>query len=246
MSAAQAPSATIETEGPWKGDTNYEHPAFGVATVTRWTAGGTGFRMFGSDLSHNVGLTIKIQLAGLHRGLSTDRVFPKGTIVEWTMSESQWARFVASVGNGSGIPVTLRHYREGEFVNAPLIAAPELSRKEVHGQEMADRLKQALKDAAADVELLGKMIEEGRLNKKELREMHGRLSRSIGYAPGNVKFAFDTFVEAVETVVDDAKTEVEAHVGHLATRQDGAAPPASPRLADEHGEAVPLQPGADA
>ena len=83
---------------------------------------------------------------------------------------------------------------------------------------MAQRLKDALRDATSEIAALGAMLDEGKISKKELREMHGRLSRAIGYVPGNVKFAYDMFAEAVEHTVEDAKTEFEAHVAATADR----------------------------
>lgn len=217
MKREQLPTETTESEGPFKGDKNYEHPAFGLVTVTRWTSS-RAFRLFGSDLGHNVGLTIKVALAGMKRGNSYDRHYERERLLEITLSEAQWSRLVSSIGNGNGLPVTLSNYRTGELLDAPNIAAPELSRKELHGEEMKRSLKEALKEAEAEVAALGAMIDQGKFSKVALREMHGRLQRAIGYAPGNVQFAYDMFAERLEATVEDAKTEFEAHVGAAADR----------------------------
>ncbi len=213
-----APTASPVESGPWKGSTEFNHPAFGQVTVTRWQSGGRGHRLFGSDLSHSSGITIKVSRAELRRGLSTDWIHATEPVVEFSMSESQWSRMVSAIGVGSGVPVTLRNYRAGEFVDAPLIAAPELSRKELHAHEMRERLVEALRTASEQIDRMGTMIDEGKLSKKELRELHATLSRAVGQMPGNVAFAFDTFTEAIEQVVEDAKSEVEAHIGALAMR----------------------------
>jgi hypothetical protein len=214
----EAPSATTLDSGPWKGSTEHDHPAFGQVVVTRWTSGGSGHRLFGSDLSHSTGITIKLSRANLRRGLSSDWIHATEPVAEFSMSESQWARMVSSIGVGSGVPVTLMAYREGSFFQPPMIAAPELSRKELHGEEMRQRMTEALQEAMAQVNRLGSMIDEGKIGKKDLRELHSTLARAVSHMPGNVAFAFDTFTEAIEQVVDEAKTEVEAHVGALAMR----------------------------
>jgi hypothetical protein len=214
----EAPRATTVDSGPWKGDTEYEHPAFGQVVVTRWTSGGPGQRLFGSDLAHSTGITIKPSRASLRRGLSTDWIHATDPVAEFSMSESQWARMVSSIGVGSGVPVTLMAYREGSFYQPPMIAAPELSRKELHGEEMRQRMTEALQEAMEQVNRLGSMIDEGKIGKKDLRELHATLARAVSHMPGNVAFVFDTFTEAIEQVVDEAKTEVEAHVGALAMR----------------------------
>ena len=214
----EAPRATTVESGPWKGETEHDHPAFGQVVVTRWTSGGSGHRLFGSDLSHSTGITIKLSHANLRRGLSTDWIHGTEPVAEFSMSESQWARMVSSIGVCSGVPVTLMAYRQGSFIQPPMIAAPELSRKELHAEEMRQRMTDALAEAMTQVKRLGTMIDDGKIVKKDLRELHLTLERAVSHMPGNVAFAFDTFTEAIEQVVDDAKTEVEAHVGSLAMR----------------------------
>lgn len=213
-----APTATPVESGPWKGSTEFNHPAFGQVTLTRWQSGGRGHRLFGSDLSHSSGITIKVSRAELRRALSTDGIHATEPVVEFSMSESQWSRMVSAIGLGSGVPVTLRHYRSGEFVEAPLIAAPELSRKELHAHEMRERLLEALQTANEQIDRMRTMIDEGKLSKKDLRELHATLSHAVGRIPGNVAFAFDTFTEALEQVVGDAKSEFEAHIGAFSMR----------------------------
>lgn len=214
----EAPRATSIDSGPWKGETEYDHPAFGQVVVTRWTSGGAGYRLFGSDLAHSTGITIKLSRANLRRGLSTDWIHATEPVAEFSMSESQWARMVSSIGIGTGVPVTLGAYRQGAFYEPPLIASPELSRKELHAEEMRQRMTEALQEAMTQVKRLGTMIDDGKLAKKDLRELHATLQRAVSHMPGDVAFAFDTFTEAIEQVVDEAKTEIEAHVGSLATR----------------------------
>lgn len=77
-----APTASPMDSGPWKGSTEFNHPAFGQVTVTRWQSGGPWHRLFGSDLSHPSGITIKVSRADLGRGLSTDWIHPTEPIVE--------------------------------------------------------------------------------------------------------------------------------------------------------------------
>lgn len=211
------PTITAEEGGPWDGAKNYDHPAYGLASVARWTTGGS-HRMFGSDLGHSSGLTIRVSTAAMRRGLSNDWIHDTGTIVEFDMSESQWARFVASVGNGGGVPVTLSHYNSGNMLHAPMIAEPHLSKKELHGVEMAERLQKALSEAREQVRALGAMIDEGQIGKRELRKIHETLERVVSQAPGSVQFIYEQFAEATEKVVDDAKTEIEAHVNGVALR----------------------------
>lgn len=213
----QLPTETVTSESARQGEKTYEHPAFGLVTVSRWQ-GSTPTRLYGSDLAHRGGLTITIDQSKMRRGLSSDWHSSEKTVCEFSMSESQWARFVASVGNGGGIPVTLNHYRKGDFVMAPAIAQPELSRKELHGQEIRDEVKSAVAGLQAELKRLASLIDSGKLGKKELREMHREMEITVGNLPGNLGYAMDTFVKASDKVVEEAKTEIEAHVDGMATR----------------------------
>jgi hypothetical protein len=199
----------------------YTHPAFGLVTVTQWHGGGPAenTRMFGSDIGHNSGITLHFESAELVRdALSEDKIYGHGKLLEVTMSLSQWSRFVSSIGNGGGIPVTIRKKRGGDLIPCPQIAAPEASKREVHGEEMAEALKERLAAMRAQVDKLGAMIADGKITKTTLKEAHSELRRHCEQLPGSVQFVYDQFARATEHVVNDAKTEFEVHVDAVASR----------------------------
>jgi hypothetical protein len=87
-------------------DTVFRHPAFGNICVSRPSGSAT---LFGSELKHQHYVSITINRAEKHRSLHRDWIFGKDTILEISMSESQWATFVASSGMGGGTPCTLNY-----------------------------------------------------------------------------------------------------------------------------------------
>lgn len=204
-----------------KGSDNevHHHPAFGVITVAQWHGGGSewGARMFGSDLKHRTGMTIEVRTAIRKRALGGDWVHDRDLLVKFDMTLSQWARFVSSVGNGSGTPVTLGMYRspDAEMIDAPSIAEPELSKRELHGEEMAQTLREALQEMADLTDRLGTMI-DGTVSKKELRDIHKSMKITVDNLPLNVQFAHDQFARATEKLVDQTKTEIEGFIDGLA------------------------------
>jgi hypothetical protein len=194
------------------------HPAFGQVTVVQWHGGGAG-RMFGSDLGHHSGIRMSFYAAHLVRSdLSSDRTHAGALLLEVELSLSQWSRLVSSIGNGSGIPVTLAYRRDGPLVPCPQIAAPEASKKELHGEEMATKLRQRLDAITGHIGRLGTMIDEGKITKTELREIQRELARHAQQLPGSVQFVFDQFAEATEKIVDDARIEIETHVDGVARK----------------------------
>lgn len=217
MSKQEQSPTEVASTGPLGGGTDFHHPAFGCINVVRWSSS-KGNRLYGSDMGHSGGLTIKISGSSMRRDNSRDWHMEQETITEFDMSESQWARFVASVGNGSGVPVTLSCYREGKLIVAPAIAAPDLSRKELHGEEIRQEVAKVIHDLKAEVQRLSELIESGKTSKKELRDVHHEMKCKIENLPSNLGYAMDSFVRAADKVSDEAKTEIECYVNGMATR----------------------------
>ena len=200
MDRAEQPTAKRVEDGPWAGSMDLDHPAFGMLNVTRWTGGAKdgGFRMFGSDLRHRAGLTVTLSTASMRRGLSTDWHHEKDALVEFTLSESQWARFVSSVGVGSGVPITLRRYMSSGMVVAPEIAEPELTKKERHGEELRRTMSEALGKIAQSIDKLSGMLDSGKIGKTELRGLVHEMRVAVGNLPSDVQCALTTFDAATE------------------------------------------------
>lgn len=194
------------------------HPAFGNVTVVQWHGGGgEGDRLCGSDLRHNTGIRIAFHIAEHHRGLSYDRWPGRELLLEVDMSQAQWARFVASQGNGDGLPCTVRYRRTGALEQTPSIAQPEASKREVFGEEMAGALRERLEAITEQVDRLGRLIEGGG-GKKELRAVHAELARHADQLPGSVQFVHHQFARSTEKMSQDAMTEVEGYVMGMAQR----------------------------
>lgn len=213
---------TRPTEAPKLAESNrwgdkYTHRAFGSVTVHQWHAH-PGVRLFGSDLVHSSGISICFRAADLHRDLSHDRPSSGEVLLEIEMSEAQWARFVSSQGNGDGNPVTIAARRNGNLEQPPMIAAPEATKREVHGEEMAAALRDRLVAMEEHIAALGSMIDSGKVSRTGLRELHKELARHCGQLPGSVQFVYDQFSRATEQVAEDAKVEVEAFVSRTAQR----------------------------
>lgn len=215
----QLPTETQLTKGAFSGETELTHPAYGLISVARWTTSSDNDeRMFGTEMNHRSGITITLSQAANRRALNKDWIHETNTVAEWSMSESQWARFVASVGLASGVPVTLQRYNTSNLESVPGIAVPVLTKKERHGAEIERSAADAVSKLQAELTRLAQMIEDGKANKKELRSVHHNLSCSLDNLPKDLRYAMDTFNRGMEKTIDDAKTEIEAHIAGTATR----------------------------
>jgi hypothetical protein len=211
------------------------HPAYCVAHVTHWTAT-PGYRLFGSDLIHGSGVTLRFHEARMHRGLSSDTTFAGRGILEVDLSHSQWANLISS-SMGRNVPCTITERIEGQYKSTPMIAMPEATKKEVHGEEMAAALKRQLEGIQAQIAALGAHLENGG-GKKELREIHKNLLRMAGQLPGSVQFVYDQFAEATEDVVHQAKTEIDGYVNGVVHALGLKSLSELPRLAHDKGGAA--------
>lgn len=232
----QAP-AVIETEGNPLGDKTFKHPAFGIVALHSWSASGDGMRLYGSDLRHSTGMTLTLFKSEQVRGLSGNYHAQRERVAEFSMSASQWARLVSSVGRGGGVPVTLENYREGQYFEAPMIGDPPKPRAEVFRDEMADGVRKHLTAMQVHVARLGVMLDSGKLTKTELREVYKELARHCEQLPGSVEFVHEQFERSIEHSLSDAKTELEAHIDGVA-KQIGyeSLRELAPRLTDAKGE----------
>lgn len=188
----------------------HNHPAFGVVTVTR-PSYSPGINLFGSDLSHQNAISITIQTAKLERDLNRDWVFPTGTVLEFTMSESQWAKFVAGAGRSMATPVTLDTVSQGPLVRLPGISVPKESRKDTFNQEFKEKLDEAIGSINSLTEQLEELASGKSVSKVALKHLVANLKNKVSNLPKNMDFAVESFQEVTETVVEEAKAEIEAY-----------------------------------
>lgn len=181
------------------------HPAFAVATVH--TSSGTPRALFQSDLMHNNTIVLSIQTATRRRDLQRDWVHPRRELIEIEMSETQWGALVSSMGKGSGVPVTLRRTENEAFVPA----LPYQPRTAENRREVRETVERLLADATAAMAALD-AAEDSKAGVKERRELRNKLRSTLDNAGGNARFAIDSLAEAAESLVNQAKADIETHI----------------------------------
>ena len=208
----------------------YSHPAYGVVTVSRPQCT-PGVYLFGSDLSHGHYISVTIQTAELERNLHRDWVFPKGQVVEFSMSEAQWGRFGSGAGRSQATPITLNRLSEGPLVAIPGIKHPEKSRKDSFDKEFGVKLDKAMQGINTIAGQLEEVLNDKSISKVKLKGIVANLKSQASSLPKNLDFAVESFKEATEDMVEEAKAEVEAYfiqtahsygVGAMAAMVDGS------------------------
>lgn len=208
LGRAAAVAPTKVREDDLHGD-QYEHPAYGVIEISRYSQGGPGTRLFGSELNHSntVGLTIK---AGhLTRNLNRDRIHGSEVFIDVQMSEAQWVSLIASGGMGEGTPCTLRYApKDGYELEArPEIAAPTL--RDTFGKEIEDTARRYIADAQAGIAKLKELLDKPSIGKRDLAKIVRDLDITFGNFPSNMGFIKKQLGEAVEDVIASGKAEIE-------------------------------------
>lgn len=208
----------------------YSHPAYGVITVTRPQCT-PGVNLFGSDLSHNHYISVTIQTAEMERDLHRDWVFPRGQVVEFSMSEAQWGKFVSGAGRSQDTPITLNRLSQGPLVAVPGIKPPEKNRKDGFNEEFGVKLEQAMQGINDIADQLEGVLNDKSISKVKLKGIVANLKSQANNLPGDLNFAVESFKEVTEVMVEEAKAEVEAHfiqtahsygVGAMAAMVDGS------------------------
>lgn len=243
----QAPIVTaIPTgRGYEKNDVRVDHPAFGVIKVTHPSGPQT---LFGSDLVHHESICIEISTAHIDRSLSRDWIHADRRVVEFRMSLAQWAHFVASQGDGTGTPITFDcKPADLRWETVPGIELVSNSAQN-HRKDLENHVRNAVaayKDAVDDIQ---RLIDAGKANKGELRDLHARLSVLTSRLAGTAGFVMESFHKSMEETVQAAKIEVESHADHVIHRLgldvlDGYKKAAPELAADGVGEVEVGSPG---
>lgn len=196
-----------------KGDgrlTNFEyrHPAYATIGASR-VSGHTS--LFQSEFNHQHYVTVRISPAKLSRSLAQDWVHEtRLPYIEVHMSEAQWATFVSSMNNGTGVPCTLGN-KDG--IAAPRLPPPKPPEATFKSEVEADTAAamSAMRDALKAVDGLG-------ISKKKAEEVRGKIVSAMRKLDDSLPFIAGMFSEHMENTVEKAKVEVNAYATQTINR----------------------------
>lgn len=202
----EEPTRTYRT-GPAteKGEYEEEHPAFGLASVSR--ASGGPRTLFQSDLQHSETIRLTISRAIRGRSLMRDWLHPRAELIEIEMSLSQWGALISSQGMGVGTPVTIRRTESEVFV-PELPYEPRIAAVVDESKKTVSRLLEHIKDKYSNL----RSVIDNKGGVKATREAADSLRWAIESAEGNTAFAVKSVAEATDSVVGQARADIEAHI----------------------------------
>lgn len=194
----------------------YRHPAYGNVAVFR-TSGRT--KLHGVHYPQQHFMTIEVSTASMRRNLSNDWHGPDDTLVQFQMSEVQWAAFVASAGQGGGTPCTLTRYtKPGTGERMWVQMHDEETRKELFMQEAQDDARECAEALDKAREIAKRMAEGGSVRKSDVAELTEQLRIAHARLSDGIPWVLQQADEAIDEAITAAKAEMEAHAAFTMQR----------------------------
>lgn len=178
-----------------------QHPAWVLVGASRVSASPPGAVLFDSDTRHQHYVVVRVKRAQRRRDLNRDWKYGRETIVEFAMSEAQWASFVSSMNVGDGVPATLTWdatLDEPRVPGMPYEPRLQVSMDEVHA-------------AAAKAEEKVRAAFQAYKEKKSAATLRD-LENAIEHMTPNIDFAAKSLAEHAENVVQRSRADIEAFV----------------------------------
>lgn len=177
------------------------HPAWILVGASRVSSSPPGAVLFDSDIKHQHYVVVHVKRASRKRHLSSDWKGGHETIVEFAMSEAQWASFVSSMNTGDGVPATLQW--DATLPDPQVPGMPHAPRLQVS----MDEVRAAAGEAQAKVQAAFAAYAE----KKSAANLRA-LEIAIQHMTPNMAFAAESLTEHAENVVQRARADIEAFV----------------------------------
>ena len=185
------------------------HPAYGIASFHR-VCGNAG-NLFGSsvDCDHYVEMEIssgvEIESDSYHSYLSSGKPH-----IRVAFSPAQFAELITSMNIGPGVPCTIK-----EIAGERIDKIPD----EIHINELdrqKDNFKKQMKELSENLHKAQNRIKEllslPRLTKEQKDELRNVLYKGIQDIDSNIPFYMEMFDEATDSIVQEAKAEIDATV----------------------------------
>lgn len=189
--------------------TRHTHPSYGKIAFTRTYSNGTDF--FGSELTQDNYVSLEIHNAEVIRDLSCDRYFTDGpTLVRVRLSSAQFAELITSMNVGSGVCCTI------ERINGQKVEEyqPQESRKEFVHNEFKLRMKEFSNQLTEKQKQAKELINKKTLSKEDMRLLNNYIEWLSQEISSNIPYFAERFQQTMDTVVHEAKLEVENAIQH--------------------------------
>ncbi len=186
-----------------------EHESFGMMQISRVTGDHTGLFLVGNEQSSF--MRIRIHEAKVERKLMQEWPFAGACILEFEMSEAQWAHAISSPNIGMGVPVTLTARSFGKLENLKPPPSSVASRQTI-SSEIRKMVRKMVGDFSKTIDDLKKVEDASKgANKKALADIRRELERTESVMTSNMGFAVEQAEKALDRQVEEGKREIDSY-----------------------------------
>jgi hypothetical protein len=189
-------------------DNDKKHPSFGTVRWSRVT--GTVDNLFMSSLKHGHFIELEITNATQTRRdyhQTTYHSSGNRPIIRVRMSEAQFAQFITTPNDGSGVPCTITRMDNQAVPQCPPDEQMVQFRTELH-----EDAKQVTHGARETLSRVRAMLKGKTVRKGDLREIESQLEGLLRNVESNMPFLVKQFHEYMDGVFHDAVAQFEGHV----------------------------------
>lgn len=205
---------TVPLEPPFdEREWEFEHESFGVVQVSR-TSSNPPSPLFASPVKHGTFITLRIYPGQVNRRHHENVIHPlrNKAYIEVMLTDSQWARMVSSIGQGSGTPCTIRSIngKSVDLYELPTTRKSFDNDVKVSLQGLSTKIKKALDES---ISLLLEKDGKGKrrnLTLEERENIVNKLRDLLTEFEHNLPFMQTMFSENIDKETDYALLELHS------------------------------------
>lgn len=177
------------------------HPCYGKVRVSKFQ-GQSNF--FGSNVTHDGGITISISTASIERSLSTNWIHADKNLIEVKLSPLQFAELITSSMNTEGVPCTIKSDHNGRIEQDDFSDDVEHFKNEYN-----EKVRGQISGMEEALQLVDDGLAAKSVKKSDLKTIRGHLAKLQQDIVSNMPFVKDCFKEHIDRTILEAKTSVE-------------------------------------
>lgn len=190
-----------------KEEKKYEHESYGMITVSKFNSNGAQF--YGSDLTHNGGVSISISEGDKVRKLNSEWFHSGKELVRIELTHNQFVDAITSGMNTEGVPCTIKRF------NGKMI--PQISHAEDKKKEFSNDMKDTQQEYKNKIDNILDLMEEGNMGKKKAAEIKHQLEVLKSHISSNTNFVMKCFDESMDKAVTEAKHSIANYIDNKVT-----------------------------
>lgn len=186
-----------------------QHESFGQISFSRINGRN---RFYGSELQQDNYIEMKVYHSEVKRTLTKDWYYTKSNkpIIKLRMSAGQFSEMITNMNTGNGVPCTLERIEDKILEQLP----EQESRKEFVHNEFNSRMRSFAKTIREKQLKARELVNKKILSKQDMHNLNTHIEWLSQEISSNIPFFMECFQETMDTVVHEAKLEVENAIQH--------------------------------